>query len=406
MEKIASSVADPSAQLQLLPGFRFHPTDEELVVHYLSRKAAARPFPIQIIAELDLYKFDPWDLPQKALFGEREWYFFSPRDRKYPNGARPNRAAASGYWKATGTDKPIYSSTAGGLQQKVGVKKALVFYKGRAPRGVKTNWIMHEYRLTDSGGKPSHAKRKGSLRLDDWVLCRIYNRCVGSQKLKLPDQKLEVEEESCLEDVLASLPDIDDSKIFLPRIGPLQTSIQHEDFLLERFLSGDMSEDGSKSVLSQTDLGNFQGRIMQNSGTDDHSMLQEDSRLSSADLDHPFDINFSESCESEHLSDHSPRFDRSLRRPRESNMPDILQNLRSVRQRVISFDSADDEVQSTCRSPIFSRQQSKQQGSKFEFPLYGSSAEKCFQPDFVQAKTENESSFFVNMDDLFPGHLN
>ena len=81
---------------------------------------------------------------EKAIFGEKEWYFFSPRDRKYPNGSRPNRAAGSGYWKATGTDKPI--SIHGG-KQKVGVKKALVFYTGKAPKGDKTNWIMHEYRL-------------------------------------------------------------------------------------------------------------------------------------------------------------------------------------------------------------------------------------------------------------------
>ncbi|KAK9077514.1 hypothetical protein SSX86_005851 [Deinandra increscens subsp. villosa] len=169
-----------SQQPQLPPGFRFHPTDEELVVHYLKKKAAAAPLPVAIIAEVDLYKFDPWELPDKAAFGEQEWYFFSPRDRKYPNGARPNRAATSGYWKATGIDKPVF--TAGG-RQKVGVKKALVFYGGKPPKGVKTNWIMHEYRLvTDnklSVSKPpvfDPAKNKGSLRLDDWVLCRIYKK--------------------------------------------------------------------------------------------------------------------------------------------------------------------------------------------------------------------------------------
>ena len=92
----------------------------------------------------------------KAALGEKEWYFFSPRDRKYPNGARPNRAAASGYWKATGTDKVIMASTItpGGViiqgQENVGVKKALVFYKGKPPKGVKTDWIMHEYRLADT----------------------------------------------------------------------------------------------------------------------------------------------------------------------------------------------------------------------------------------------------------------
>ncbi|KAD3066860.1 hypothetical protein R6Q59_018950 [Mikania micrantha] len=176
MESTDSSTGSQLPQLP--PGFRFHPTDEELVVHYLKKRVAAAPLPVAIIAEIDLYKFDPWELPAKATFGEHEWYFFSPRDRKYPNGARPNRAANSGYWKATGTDKPVMTS--GGMQ-KVGVKKALVFYGGKPPKGVKTNWIMHEYRLTDGktvskphGSDPS--KQKGSLRLDDWVLCRIYKK--------------------------------------------------------------------------------------------------------------------------------------------------------------------------------------------------------------------------------------
>jgi hypothetical protein len=78
------------------------------------------------------------------VYGDGEWYFFSPRDRKYPNGTRPNRAAGSGYWKSTGTDKPIHDGAVG---KGIGVKKALIFYEGRAPRGTKTGWIMHEYRI-------------------------------------------------------------------------------------------------------------------------------------------------------------------------------------------------------------------------------------------------------------------
>ncbi|KAK9067240.1 hypothetical protein SSX86_014566 [Deinandra increscens subsp. villosa] len=154
--------------LELPPGFRFHPTDEELVMHYLCRKCASQTISVPIIAEIDLYKFDPWQLPDLALYGEKEWYFFSPRDRKYPNGSRPNRAAGTGYWKATGADKPI------GKPKAVGIKKALVFYAGKAPRGVKTNWIMHEYRLANVDR--SAGKRSNNLRLDDWVLCRIYNK--------------------------------------------------------------------------------------------------------------------------------------------------------------------------------------------------------------------------------------
>lgn len=78
----------------------------------------------------------------KASMGEKEWYFFNLRDRKYPTGLRTNRATEAGYWKTTGKDKEIFR--AGVL---VGMKKTLVFYKGRAPKGEKSNWVMHEYRL-------------------------------------------------------------------------------------------------------------------------------------------------------------------------------------------------------------------------------------------------------------------
>jgi hypothetical protein len=44
-------------------GFRFRPTDEELIVHYLRRRVNAVPCPVPVIAEVDIYKFDPWDLP-------------------------------------------------------------------------------------------------------------------------------------------------------------------------------------------------------------------------------------------------------------------------------------------------------------------------------------------------------
>ncbi|XP_049389810.1 NAC domain-containing protein 2 [Solanum stenotomum] len=170
----------------LPPGFRFHPTDEELIIYYLRNQATSRPCPSSIIPEVDVYKFDPWELPEKAEFGEKEWYFFTPRDRKYPNGVRPNRAAVSGYWKATGTDKAIYSGT-----KYVGIKKALVFYKGKPPKGIKTDWIMHEYRLSESRTQPI-TRPNGSMRLDDWVLCRIYKK----KNLGRAIEMLKVEEDT------------------------------------------------------------------------------------------------------------------------------------------------------------------------------------------------------------------
>lgn len=52
----------------LLPGFRFHPTDEELVGFYLQRKVDKKPLSIEIIKQIDIYKYDPWDLPSKFLY--------------------------------------------------------------------------------------------------------------------------------------------------------------------------------------------------------------------------------------------------------------------------------------------------------------------------------------------------
>ncbi|XP_057751453.1 NAC domain-containing protein 72-like isoform X1 [Arachis stenosperma] len=242
---------DPLSQLSLPPGFRFYPTDEELLVQYLCRKVAGNHFSLPIIAEIDLYKFDPWILPGiylirdndiisviesmkfiylgsfcagKAIFGEKEWYFFSPRDRKYPNGSRPNRVAGSGYWKATGTDKVI--TTEG---RKVGIKKALVFYIGKAPKGTKTNWIMHEYRLLNGS-----QKSLGSTKLDDWVLCRIYKKNLSSsQKVNMPSftskewsNGSSPSSSSHIDDML-ELPEIDDRCFALPRVN----SLQHEEKL-------------------------------------------------------------------------------------------------------------------------------------------------------------------------------
>lgn len=78
-----------------------------------------------------------------AAIGEKEWFFYVPRDRKYRNGDRPNRVTTSGYWKATGADRMIRTETS----RSIGLKKTLVFYSGKAPKGIRTSWIMNEYRL-------------------------------------------------------------------------------------------------------------------------------------------------------------------------------------------------------------------------------------------------------------------
>lgn len=175
MEEVLCELSDHEnkrEQQGLPPGFRFHPTDEELITFYLASKVFNPTNFSSIVkfAEVDLNRCEPWELPEVAKMGEREWYLFSLRDRKYPTGLRTNRATGAGYWKATGKDKEVYAAAActGSL---LGMKKTLVFYKGRAPRGEKTKWVMHEYRL---GPHYSHIH----TCKEEWVICRIFHKSV------------------------------------------------------------------------------------------------------------------------------------------------------------------------------------------------------------------------------------
>ncbi|KAL7084530.1 hypothetical protein ACP275_14G228600 [Erythranthe tilingii] len=171
-------------------GFRFVPTDEELIVEYLKRKKDKERIPVDGISVVNLYLYNPHTLAEKyPQLGDNEWYFFTPRDRKYPNGSRPNRAAGTGYWKATGSDKAIH--VAGEI---VGYKKSLVFYKGRPPRGDKTDWIMHEYRLPPPDTTDKKIK---SMQLDDCVLCRIYKKLPQDPSTKKP-KKMKSDEDSSM----------------------------------------------------------------------------------------------------------------------------------------------------------------------------------------------------------------
>ncbi|KAG8650445.1 hypothetical protein MANES_07G042815v8, partial [Manihot esculenta] len=154
-------------------GYRFAPSDDELIRDYLLRKISNEHLPPNRIHVVDLYNYSPQQLTAETykLNREREsqWYFFTSREKKYPNGSRPKRNAGElGYWKATGTDKAILDG-----KKPLGFRKSLDYYEGRQRDGTKTNWKMHEYLLHQSL-VPSGATARGKNPLDEWVLCKIY----------------------------------------------------------------------------------------------------------------------------------------------------------------------------------------------------------------------------------------
>ncbi|KAK3122264.1 hypothetical protein QOZ80_8BG0667320 [Eleusine coracana subsp. coracana] len=166
---------DVATLRQLPPGFRFRPTDEELVVQYLRRKAFGVPLPAAVITVVrDLYGLDPWDIPG-ASDGEK--YFFAIRPAAKNGGSA---ATASGRWKPEGKERPVVLSRPCGGSLLVGVKRALAFapHRGKkktrqAAAGLTAGWVMHEYRLAASLHKNgcSLAEAEG-----EWVVCRVFRR--------------------------------------------------------------------------------------------------------------------------------------------------------------------------------------------------------------------------------------
>ncbi|OIV92491.1 hypothetical protein TanjilG_02254 [Lupinus angustifolius] len=168
-------------EAKLPPGFRFHPRDEELVCDYLMKKVTHSDSSLMI--DVDLNKCEPWDIP------------------------------ASGYWKATGKDRSI--KLKGTL---VGMRKTLVFYEGRAPKGRKTEWVMHEFRIEP----PHRPSNISSTKIEeDWVLCRVFYK--SREVIAKPSIG------SCYDDTeSSSLPQLVDSYISFNNQLPQNHALEYE----------------------------------------------------------------------------------------------------------------------------------------------------------------------------------
>lgn len=96
---------------------------------------------------------------------------FTPRKLKYKKRTCPYREAGDGYWKPSRADIIESKGTI------VGYKKVLVFHRGKAPNGVKTNWIMHEYRLNHPPVTRRDENDMGVSRFYPFVLAFLLLRC-------------------------------------------------------------------------------------------------------------------------------------------------------------------------------------------------------------------------------------
>ncbi|XP_056159380.1 NAC domain-containing protein 62-like [Syzygium oleosum] len=128
-------------------GYRFHPTDEEFVEHYLTNRVLGIVERPCIIPDVDICRWDPWELPQK-FHGEsiippddkvQEWWFFCLQTSQ-----QAKRSTPSGYWKKTGPDRNVKARD---TNRVIGTKKTLVFHKGRGSRAINTKWVIHEFHL-------------------------------------------------------------------------------------------------------------------------------------------------------------------------------------------------------------------------------------------------------------------
>lgn len=195
----------------LPPGFHFFPSDEELVVHFLRRKASLLPCQPDIVPTVCMNHHDPWELNGKALEAGSQWYFFSH--------AKQSRATPNGYWSSVCADETVLS---GGGCSVVGLKKTFVFSTGGEPSdGAETNWIMHEYHLLDgrnwgssssSSTSSIHSSSKKShhpnTEFSNWVICRVFDSTGGGSQANCHDD--EGMELSCLDELFLSLDDYDE----------------------------------------------------------------------------------------------------------------------------------------------------------------------------------------------------
>ncbi|KAJ8443841.1 hypothetical protein Cgig2_010305 [Carnegiea gigantea] len=191
-ETIPQNNGGTSRRKLLPPGWRFNPTDEELLLHFLRPKNNTQPICPDIIHE------------------------------RY--GSRPDRTAGNGYWTATGSNDAVRD---GKKRSIIGHKRALSFFHGQQSEknlNNKTCWLMHEYQLWRQRRRPNQVveKAKGlqqplKLRHQDrsqnHKLWKTYFLCIVYPNSKQEDKNTVHEEQQEVEPILGNTQRQDTSAI-------------------------------------------------------------------------------------------------------------------------------------------------------------------------------------------------
>ncbi|XP_027334669.1 NAC domain-containing protein 89-like [Abrus precatorius] len=281
-------MANIVSMLDCVPvGFRFRPTDEELVEFYLKHKLLHDDFPVHIIPEIDLCKVEPWDVPAKSVIKSEdpEWFFFSPIDYKYSNSKRFNRTTKRGFWKSTGKDRQIKTR---GTNNIIGFKKTLVFHNGRVPGGVKSNWVIHEYRRAVNFPESQRTFvlcrliKKPEKNSEGGTNALIYDQGESSRHMASSDRENWASEEEF--SPLGAFPDINMERIFdeihqtplfsppvqLDMQTPFETTEEEDDFFNSIWAHENFTSEESKHafVTSSTQSESLRRVFNESSDTD------------------------------------------------------------------------------------------------------------------------------------------
>ncbi|KAM0853786.1 hypothetical protein ACQ4PT_050854 [Festuca glaucescens] len=130
-------------------GFRFLPTDKDIVLYYLKRKVLNQRLPVYHTIEErhDIYALDADEITLDENYGDEErlGFFFVQKQYAYNNGCYYR--TPDGYWRIRG--RPTGVNHRG---RTVGFKTAMDFHRGRPPHGCRTPWSMFEYALNPCQG--------------------------------------------------------------------------------------------------------------------------------------------------------------------------------------------------------------------------------------------------------------